>query len=93
MKNKEMREEIIIIAAMLAFGIDAICMALQIQTLPYWVLRLVYMPVFVWFSYSSIKTDIQHRKELFRLRIQTSRKEAAERFVEDYAKFVSEVHK
>lgn len=93
MKDKETRDLIIVVIALLAFGGDAMCMAVQIQTLPYWMLRMIYIPVFVISIYSSIKADMKHRKELFRMRIIESRKEATERFVEDYAKFVSEVHK
>ena len=57
MKDKETRDLIIVVVALLAFGGDAMCMAVQIQTLPYWMLRMIYIPVFVISIYSSIKAD------------------------------------
>lgn len=93
MKDKEIRDLIMIIVAMLAFTVDVMGMALQIHLLPYWMLRIIYISVLAMNTYSNAITDMKHRKTILRHEIQRSRAEATERFVEEYAKFVNEVHK
>ena len=91
MKGK--KEMIIMVTAMLAFTIDVMALAVQVQTIPCQFLRFYYIPVFLFFLYSNAREDMQKQKEMIRNDIQQSRNSSEQRFLEEYAKFVSEVHK
>lgn len=91
--KKERIELIVVITAMLAFAVDVISLALQVQTIPFQFLRLYYIPVFAACLYDNAKSDMECKKAVIHQKIQESKAEHQERFLEDYAKFVSEVHK
>ena len=92
MKDKETRELILIITAMIAFAVDVIGIAVQIETLPLQLLRLYYIPVLAICLYHDAVADVKRQKAMIRHEIQQSRKASEQRFLEDYARFVSEVH-
>lgn len=93
MKDKEKRELIVIATAMIAFAFDVMSLALQVQTIPFQFLRLYYIPVFAKCLYDNAKADVECKKAAIRQKIEERKAEHQERFLEDYAKFVSEVHK
>lgn len=91
--KKERIELILLITSAIACMIDLLCMALQIETLPYYFLKLYYIPVFAYMLYSNARSDMQYKKALIRQQMNASKAAEQEQFLEDYAKFVSEVHK
>lgn len=90
--KKERIELIVMLTACMAFAVDVIGLALQVQ-IPLGFLRLYYVPVFAMCLYSNAKEDMEHQKAAIRKDLEASRTAQHERFLEDYAKFVSEVHK
>ena len=93
MKKKDMIETAAIVIAFFALTFDIAAIALQIQTLNTAWLRLIYIPVF---AYSIIQTaiaDMQTQRVRIRQELDMSRARAEQQFLEEYAKFVSEVHK
>jgi hypothetical protein len=91
--NKDTIVTIIAFTALIAVMIDIFGAALQIQTLPLWLLRFYYVPAFAYYLYATAKTDMERQKEIDRQQAEYFRKKRQQEFVEEYAKFVSEVHK
>lgn len=79
--------------AVIALALDLFAIALQIHTLPLWLLRLYYVPALALYFVYTAQEDMRHQKEADRLRACYYRKKNEQQFLEDYAKFVSEVHK
>lgn len=91
--NKDMIVTIIAFTALTAVMIDIFGLALQIQTLPLWLLRFYYIPAFAYYLYATAKADMERQKEIDRQQAEYFRKKRQQEFVEEYAKFVSEAHK
>ena len=91
--KKERIELILLITAAIACMMDLFCMALQIQSIQYQWLKAYYIPVFAYMMYSNARSDMEYKKAYIRQQIQASKAAEQEQFLEDYAKFVSEVHK
>lgn len=92
MKKDEIITAISVIAV-IALAVDVFAIALQIHTLPLWILRLYYIPAIVVYLCFTAQEDMRHQKEVDRLQADYYRKKNEQQFLEDYAKFVSEVHK
>lgn len=93
MKKKDMIETIAIVVAFFALTFDIAALALQIQTLNTAWLRLIYIPVFAYNVIQTAIADMQTQRIRIRQERDMSRERAKQQFLEDYAKFVSEVHK
>ena len=92
MKKDEIITAITLIAV-IALAIDIFGIALQIHTLPLWLLRIYYVPALALYFVYTAQEDMRHQKEADRLQAYYYRKKNEQQFLEDYAKFVSEVHK
>lgn len=79
--------------AVIALALDLFAIALQIHTLPLWLLRIYYVPALALYFIYTAQEDMRHQKEADRLQADYYRKKNEQQFLEDYAKFVSEVHK
>lgn len=92
MKKDEIITAITLIAV-IALALDMFAIALQIHTLPLWLLRLYYVPALaLYFVYTALE-DMRHQKELDKLQANYYKRKREQQFIEEYAKFVSEVHK
>lgn len=92
MKKDEIITAISVIAV-IALAFDVFAIALQIHTLPLWLLRIYYIPALALYFVYTAQEDMKHQKELDRLQADHFRRKHEQQFLEDYAKFVSEVHK
>ena len=92
MKKDEIITAISLIAV-IALALDVFAIALQIHTLPLWILILYYVPALILYGFYTAQEDMKHQKELDRLQADHFRRKREQQFLEDYAKFVSEVHK
>ncbi|HPY85578.1 MAG TPA: hypothetical protein PLS20_11170 [Ruminococcus flavefaciens] len=81
------------VVAVIALALDVFAIALQIHTLPLWLLRIYYVPALILYVFCTAQEDIRHRKELAKMRAEYMKKKREQQFLEDYARFVSEVHK
>ena len=93
MKRKDMIETVALIIAFLAVTADVTAIALQIHTLHNAWFRIIYLPIF---AYSVIQTaiaDMQTQRIQMEQENIMRRARQEQQFLEDYAKFVSEVHK
>ena len=81
------------IIAVIALALDVFAIALQIHTLPLWLLRIYYVPALILYGYCTAQEDIRHQKELANMQAEYMKKKREQQFIEEYAKFVSEVHK
>lgn len=81
------------VVAVIALALDVFAIALQIHTLPLWLLRIYYVPALILYGFYTAQEDMKHQKELDRLQADRFRRKREQQFLEDYAKFVSEVHK
>lgn len=91
--KKDIIVTIIAFTALIAAMTDMFGLALQIQTFPLWILRLYYVPAFAYYLYETAQADMARQKEEDRRQAEYFRKKREQQFIEDYAKFVSEVHK
>lgn len=91
--NKDTIITIIAFTALIAAMSDIFGLALQIQTFPLWILRAYYIPAFTFYLYATAQADMKRQKEIDRQQAEYFRKKREQQFVEEYAKFVSEVHK
>lgn len=92
MKKDEIITAITLIAV-IALGFDIFGIALQIHTLPLWLLRIYYIPSLALYFVYTAQEDMRHQKELDKLQANYYKRKREQQFIEDYAKFVSEVHK
>jgi hypothetical protein len=92
MKKDEIITAITLIAV-IALGFDIFGIALQIHTLPLWLLRIYYIPALALYFVYTAQEDMRHQKELDKLQANYYKRKREQQFIEDYAKFVSEVHK
>lgn len=92
MKKDEIITAITLIAV-IALGFDIFGIALQIHTLPLWLLRLYYVPALALYFVYTAQEDMRHQKELDKLQANYYKRKREQQFIEEYAKFVSEVHK
>ena len=81
------------VVAVLALALDVFAIALQIQTLPLWILRLYYVPSLIIYGCYTAQEDMRHQKEIMKIQSIQAKKKQEQQFIEEYAKFVSEVHK
>ena len=79
--------------AALMIGFDIMAMALEFHTTLQICLRFIYIPVFAYNGIQTAIADSRHQKEQYRQLDIIRKKKAQQQFLEDYAKFVSEVHK
>lgn len=92
MKKDEIITAITLIAV-IALAFDIFGIALQIHTLPLWLLRIYYIPALALYFVYTAQEDMRHQKELDKLQANYYKRKREQQFIEDYAKFVSEVHK
>ena len=92
MKKDEIITAITLIAV-IALALDVFAIALQIHTLPLWLLRIYYVPALALYFVYTAQEDMRHQKELDKLQASYYKRKREQQFIEDYAKFVSEVHK
>lgn len=92
MKKDEIITAITLIAV-IALAFDVFGIALQIHTLPLWLLRIYYVPALALYFVYTAQEDMRHQKELDKLQANYYKRKREQQFIEDYAKFVSEVHK
>ena len=92
MKKDEIITAISVIEV-IALALDVFAIALQIHTLPLWLLRIYYVPALILYGYCTAQDDIRHQKELAKMQAEYMKKKREQQFIEEYAKFVSEVHK
>lgn len=93
MKKKDMIEGTAIVLAFLALVIDITAIALEIHTLNTAWLRFIYIPVFVYNVIQTARADMKVQREHIRQLNEWRKARNEQQFLEDYAKFVSEVHK
>lgn len=91
--KKDVIVTIIAFTALIAAMTDMFGLALQIQTFPLWILRMYYVPAFAFYLICTAQADMARQKEIDRQQAEYFRKKREQQFIEDYAKFVSEVHK
>ena len=92
MKKDEIITAITLIAV-IALAFDVFAISLQIHTLPLWLLRIYYIPALALYFVYTAQEDMRHQKELDKLQANYYKRKREQQFIEDYAKFVSEVHK
>jgi len=91
-----MRDKIETAALFLAlalFAFDIMAMAVELHSVILVITRFIYVPVFIYSGIQAAITDSRQQKEHYRQLDVIRRKKAQQKFLEDYAKFVSEVHK
>ena len=91
-----MRDKIETVAMFMAlalFTFDVMAIAFELHTALQICLRFIYIPVFIYSGIQAAVTDSKQQKEHYRQLDIIRRKKAQQKFLEDYAKFVSEVHK
>lgn len=91
-----MRDKIETVAMFIAlalFTFDVMAIAFELHTALQICLRFIYIPVFAYSLVQAAITDVRQRREYNKQLDVIRRKKAQQKFLEDYAKFVSEVHK
>ena len=91
-----MREKIETAALFLAlvlFAIDIMAIAVDLHSMIIICTRLIYIPIFIYSGIQAAIADQKQQKDYNRQLDIIRRKKAQQKFLEDYAKFVSEVHK
>ena len=79
--------------ALFLFAFDVMAVALEIHSVVIACTRIIYIPVFAYSLVQAAITDVRQRREYYKQLDVIRRKKAQQKFLEDYAKFVSEVHK
>ena len=79
--------------ALFLFAFDIMAVAVEIHSMIIICTRIIYIPVFIYSGIQAAITDSRQQKEHYRQLDIIRRKKAQQKFLEDYAKFVSEVHK
>lgn len=79
--------------ALFLFAFDVMAVALEIHSVVIACTRIIYIPVFAYSLVQAAIADVRQRKEHYKQLDVIRRKKAQQKFLEDYAKFVSEVHK
>ena len=79
--------------ALFLFAFDVMAVALEIHSVVIACTRIIYIPVFAYSLVQAAITDVRQRREYNKQLDVIRRKKAQQKFLEDYAKFVSEVHK
>ena len=93
MKRKDMIEAVALVVAFLALTADLAAIALQVQMLHTAWLRLIYIPVFAYSVIQTALADMQAQRIQMEQENIIRKAREEQRFLEEYAKFVSEVHK
>lgn len=91
-----MREKIetaALFTAMILLAVDVFALAVEIHSMVLVCTRLIYIPVFIYSGIQAMIADQKQQKNYNRQLDEIRRKKAQQKFLEDYAKFVSEVHK
>ena len=79
--------------ALFLFAFDVMAVALEIHSVVIACTRIIYIPVFAYSLVQAAITDVRQRREYYKQLDVIRRKKEQQKFLEDYAKFVSEVHK
>ena len=79
--------------ALCLFAFDVMTVAVEIHSVVIICTRFIYVPVFAYSLVQAAIADVRQRKEYYKQLDVIRRKKEQQKFLEDYAKFVSEVHK
>lgn len=86
-------ETVALVIAMILLAVDIMAIAVEIHSAVFMCTRFIYVPVFVYSGIQAAISDQKQQKNYNRQLDEIRRKKAQQKFLEDYAKFVSEVHK
>lgn len=90
---KDKIETAALFTAMILLAFDIFAMAIEIHSTVLICTRLIYIPVFIYSGIQAAIADQKQQKDYNRQLDIIRRKKAQQKFLEEYAKFVSEVHK